>query len=34
MIRAHTKRLKVLLSKGWKGPHGFYGRFTFKNCDR
>jgi hypothetical protein len=27
-MRAYGNRLKDLLSRGWHGPHGFYGKWT------
>ncbi len=29
LMRAYGNRLKGLLGHGWRGPHGFYGRWTF-----
>jgi hypothetical protein len=30
LMKAYGKRLRRLLSKGWHGPHGYYGRWTFR----
>jgi len=30
LVRAYGRRLKALLAKQWKGPHGFVGRFEIK----
>ena len=29
VMSAYGNRLEKLLSKGWHGPHGFYGKWTF-----
>jgi hypothetical protein len=30
VMRAYGRKLTILLGKGWRGPHGFYGRWTIK----
>lgn len=30
VMRAYGKKLMTLLGKGWNGPHGWYGRWTFE----
>ena len=30
LMRAYGKRLAELLARGWHGPHGFYGRWSFE----
>jgi hypothetical protein len=30
LMRAYGKKLMMLLGKGWNGPHGTYGRWTFQ----
>jgi hypothetical protein len=31
LMAAYSKAIRRLLSKGWKGPHGFEGRWMFKD---